>query len=342
MIDFSVKDMGRADWTRLAWEFADLSLVQCWEYGEAKAHTGQWRVERGVFLDGGHPVGLVQVLVRPLPAGIPGGLAWINRGPLWRRNGEAGDGARLTAMMEALRLHYAGAKSMYLRLAPPLAEDAAGIPAGFSPAGTAGWASAILDLTPPVETLRANLGRKWRGHLNKAGRSDLEVRSGDGDDLFAAFIAGHRRLIADGGFSTTLTVELLEALQALLPEDRKMTAFLAYADAVPVASVLIARYGDTGEYLAGNVWDEGRRLNAGQLLLWRAVCAMKEDGVRRFDVSGLDPEQTPPGIRHFKEGLSAVPYRLAPELEAVGGGPLGRLVRWRVRRARAAGQGGGG
>ena len=99
--------------------------------------------------------------------------------------------------------------------------------------------------------------------------------------------------------------------------------------------------GNQGPYghinLAGNVWDEGRRLNAGQLLLWRAVCAMKEHGIRWFDVSGLDPDLTPPGIRTFKEGLSGVPYRLAPELEALGGGPLGRLVRWRVRRARAAG-----
>ena len=337
MIDFAVRDMGRDEWTRLAWEFADLSLMQCWEYAEAKARTGRWRVERGVFLEGGHPVGLVQVLVRPLPAGLPGGLAWINRGPLWRRNGEVGDGALLSAMMKALRLHYAGAKSMYLRLAPPLTEDAVGLPGGFSPAGTAGWASATLDLMPPVKVLRANLGRKWRGHLNKAERSDLEVRSGDGDEAFADFVAGHRRLIAEGGFATTLTAELLEALQALLPEDRKMTAFLAYADAAPMASVLIARYGDTGEYLAGNVWDEGRRLNAGQLLLWRAVCAMKEHGIRWFDVSGLDPDLTPPGIRTFKEGLSGVPYRLAPELEALGGGPLGRLVRWRVRRARAAG-----
>ncbi len=335
MIDFAFTGMGRDEWTRLAGEFADLSLMQCWEYAEAKARMGRWRVERGLFLDGGHTVGLVQVLVRPLPAGIPGGLAWINRGPLWRRNGEAGDSARLAAMMGALRAHYAGAKSMYLRLAPPLAEGAACSAAGFLPAGTAGWASAVLDLTPPVETLRANLRQKWRNCLNKAERCHLQVRGGG--DPFAAFLDGHRRLTAAGGFAATVTAELLETLQALLPEDRKMTAFLASTETAPVASVLVARYGDTGEYLAGNVGDQGRRLNAGQLLLWRAVCAMKEQGCRRFDLGGLDPDLTPPGIRHFKEGLGAVPYRLAPEVEAVGGGPLGRLVRWRVRRAREAG-----
>jgi hypothetical protein len=337
MIDLAVREIGRDEWTRLTVEFADLSLMQSWEYAEAKARAGRWRVERGVFLDGGHPVGLAQVLVRPLPAGIPGGLAWINRGPLWRRNGEAGDPVRLSAMMEALRAHYAGAKSMYLRVAPPLEELEAVSPPGFSSAGTAGWASAVLDLTPPVETLRKGLRQKWRNCLNKAERCGLEVRSGEDDTLFAAFLDGHRRLTDGGGFATTVTVELLQALQSLLPEDRTMTAFLAYEEATTVASVLVARYGDTAEYLAGNVWDAGRRLNAGQLLLWRAVGAMKERGCRCFDLGGLDADLTPPGIRHFKEGLSAAPYRLAPELEALGGGPLGRLVRWRVRRAREAG-----
>ena len=77
-------------------------------------------------------------------------------------------------------------------------------------------------------------------------------------------------------------------------------------------------------------------VNAGQLLLWRAVAAMKEHGGRGFDLGGLDVDLTPPGIYRFKDGLGGVPYRLAPELEALGGGLLGRLVRWRVRTARPA------
>ena len=343
MVEFAVRDIPRDEWRRLGAGFAERSLMQCWEYGEAKARTGAWRVERGVFLDGGEPVGMVQALVRPLPLGLPGGLVWINRGPLWRpMEGNADDPARYGALMAALRRHYVLGRSMYLRLAPPLAEgdlprDAV-TAAGFAPTATPGWASAILDLSPPVDDLRKGLKQKWRNCLNKAERSDLAVEAGCGDDLFAVFLDGHRQLTAKGDFSTSVTAESLAALQALLPGGGRMTAFLAYHGDAPVASVLMARYGDTGEYLAGNVGSEGRRLNAGQLLLWRAVCTMKETGCRRFDLGGLDPDLTPAGIRHFKEGLSGTPYRLTPEVEATGGGLVGRLVRWRVERARNAGQ----
>ena len=337
MVEFAIRDIRRDEWTCLGAGFTDLSLMQCWEYGEAKARTGAWRVERGVFLDGGEPIGMVQALVRSLPLGLPGGLVWINRGPLWRpMDGDTDHAARYGDLMAALRRHYVLGRSMYLRLAPPLAGG--GLPTAFASTATPGWASAILDLTPEIVELRKGLKQKWRNCLNKAERSDLTVQAGCGDDLFAVFLDGHRQLTAKGDFSTSVTTEFLAALQALLPGDGRMTAFLAYHGGMPVASVLVVRYGDTGEYLAGNVGSEGRRINAGQLLLWRAVCTMKETGCRRFDLGGLDPDLTPAGIRHFKEGLSGTPYRLAPEVEATGGGLVGRLVRWRVERARSAGQ----
>jgi hypothetical protein len=49
----------------------------------------------------------------------------------------------------------------------------------------------------------------------------------------------------------------------------------------------------------------------------------------------MDPEITPKGIYDFKEGLGGTPYRLAPELELGGDSLRGRLVRWRVNRARS-------
>ncbi len=338
MTDLAVRDFTREDWSAAIAGFRDLSLMQCWEYAEAKARTGPWRVERGVFVDGRRTVGAFQALVRALPAGLPGGLVWINRGPLWRHE-EAAPG-RLAAMLGALCRRYAEERGMYLRLAPPVAEGAL-VPAdvaaaGLKPAAAPGWASATLDLTPPLDALRANLKAKWRGHLKQGEGAGIEVRAGCEAGLFEAFLAHHRELIAERRFATSLTPELLRCLQDLLPAGRKMTVFLAYKDGALLGSVLIARYGDTCEYLAGNTGDEGRRRNAGQILLWRALAAMKEEGCRTLDLSGMDSQATPEGILRFKQGLGAVPYRLTAELEALGGGVLGRLVRWRVNRAREA------
>jgi len=80
----------------------------------------------------------------------------------------------------------------------------------------------------------------------------------------------------------------------------------------------------------------GRAANAGQLLLWRAVCEMKELGYRWFDLGGMDLYQTPSGIFHFKAGLGGTPYRLVGEFEAHDGRWVSKMIRWRVHRVRQA------
>ncbi len=334
-LDVDVRDFAREEWNQLAGPMAGFSLMQCWEWGEAKAGTGPWRVERGTLSRDGGAVGAFQTLVRALPGGLPGGLAWINRAPLWR-DPQDGGRAPSKAMMSALARHYVHRRGLYLRLAPVQAEDGFdGDDDGLVAAGVEGWASAVLDLERSVEDLRLGLHQKWRNALNKAERSAIEVRAGPDEGLFAEFLDGYRSMTRERGFATSVTPELLTALQSALPEEGRMETFMATHDGAPAGSVLMVRHGDTAEYLAGTVAEAGRAVNAGQLLLWRAVVAMKERGARRFDLGGLDARLTPPGIRRFKDGLGGTPYRLAPELEALGGGLLGRLVRWRVRAARS-------
>ena len=223
---------------------------------------------------------------------------------------------------------------MYLRIAPPVMGRELGAE-GFRPAGTPGWGSAVLGLEKPDDVLRAGLAQKWRNSLNQAERSAIEVETGTDDPLFARFLALHADFMDDKGFRSTVTADLLSALRHELPTGQGIPVLLATQDGETLGWVLLARHGGTAEYLAGGTTEAGRRLNAGQLLLWRAVLAMKEAGAERFDLGGMDPDLTPPGIYRFKRGLGGTPYRLAPELEALGGGPLGRLVRWRIRRARA-------
>src|SRR3989338_10766045 len=116
MVRLVIENFAQDNWNRLVGGFPSLSLGQGWEYAEAKARTGPWRVERGLFLDGDRPVGAFQALVRPLPAGLPGGLVWINRGPLWR----GGEQTQFLEIMKSLRSHYADKRGMYLRVAPPV------------------------------------------------------------------------------------------------------------------------------------------------------------------------------------------------------------------------------
>lgn len=338
MIEFVGKGFGEAEWRSVFDSLHGQSLLQTWTYGEAKARTGPWRIERGVFRRDGEIIGACQMMLRDVPI-FSGGLAWAGRGPLFR------DSHDVAEMCTVLAEQYCEERGYYLRLAPPVGADefpqAAVRQAGFGDTETAGWASAKIDLRLGLEELRANLDGKWRGRLNKAERVGFRIEMSTEPATFSAFLSTHQQFLAANQFDTGVTPEFLRALQDLLTEDLKFEPVLAYDDDGEVmASVLIAKYGTTAEYLAGNATDTGRRNAAVQLLLWRAIEQMKARGYTVFDVSGMDPDLTPRGIYQFKRGLGATPYRLASEIEAGGGGLIGRLVRWRVRRARAALAGG--
>jgi lipid II:glycine glycyltransferase (peptidoglycan interpeptide bridge formation enzyme) len=317
MIVIRSENFSQAAWETLVSPLEGLSLLQDWAFGEAKAQEG-WRAERARLLDeNGETLGAVQVMRKRLPL-VGGGLAWINRGPL------LADPARLPEALAAVAKHWQG-QGCYVRIAPPLTGDFSF--SGLKAAERLGWASAKLDLSPDEASLRKGLKQKWRNILNKAERQELEIV-----EDFPLFIERYRTFLAAKGFSTSVTPELLSRLQDFLPDDRKLSALLARHNGQVAAGVLIVRYGQTAEYLAGFIEDAGRDLGAGQLLLWRAALAAKMAGCQSFDLGGMDEILTPSGIFHFKDGLGGVAYRLAPEIEACSASPLAQLVRWRVRK----------
>jgi len=304
-----------AGWDAASAAYPGANLLQSWEYGAAKAQGG-WIAERLEFVADGRIVGLAQVMLRRLPV-VGGGLAWCNRGPLG-------------AGLEALRAHYLG-RGFYLRVAPA-GTDAVVAP-GFRQTGRIGWASAVLDLAPPVEALRAGLDGKWRNALAKAERSGLTVESGSGGAVLTEFLAGHARFLAEKQVPTTVTPGLIAALAELAPAGRTPMVYLARAGGEAVGGVVVVHAGAGCEYLAGHSGEAGRKANATHFLLWQAICDMKARGAVAFDVGGLDEFRTPAGIQLFKRGLKGVPYRLAEEIEACPASPLAHLVRWRVGRA---------
>ncbi|MBI3693957.1 MAG: GNAT family N-acetyltransferase [Acidobacteria bacterium] len=329
------RPFSQEEWTGLVSEFEDVSLMQSWEYAEAKRRTGFWQVERGIFCAGDRIVGAVQALLFQIP--MLGGLVWINRGPLWRRS-EEGDGSLLPAMMEALRSHWVERRHMYLRVALPLL-DGERNPCrletlGYQEAGHPGWASARLCLSPPLSELRSRLDKKWRNCLSKAERLGIVTRSSGDEAAFGAFLAGYRRMLDNRRLRTSVTPGLLSTLQRLLPAERSLLVWIGKENDRVLGTVVLARYGHTCEYLAGVTEDACRAANIGHLLLWRAVCEMKSLGYAWFDLGGMDPQRTPPGIFHFKAGIGASEYRLRGEVEAYEDRWLSRLVRSRVRGAR--------
>ncbi len=312
-----------------------MSLVQTWEYGEAKQQTTSWQVERGFLQKGKERVGMAQSLVRPLPFGL-GGLAWINRAPIGfgKLNNLAQDTSRY---LSALVYYYTKERGYYLRIAPPLEVGEINTvdieKAGLKVGNDLGWASAKLNLSPSLNDIRLQLNRKWRGHLNRAKRSGMIIRSGYEAEKFNLFLSAHERAIKDKDFKTTVTPQFLSAMQDLLPPQRKMLVINAHMGTQHVGSILLAYYGESAEYLAGNTSSIGRKCGAGQLLLWHGIKLLKENGIINLDVSGQDPVKTPQGILTFKQGLNAKPYRLVNTVFSEDSRLANRLIGWRVNQA---------
>ncbi|MHB9073531.1 MAG: lipid II:glycine glycyltransferase FemX [Desulfobaccales bacterium] len=330
------KPFSQNDWIGIISDFQDLNLVQTWEYGEAKVRIGPWKVERSVFKDGDRIVGICQAMVRVLPF-VGRGLVWINRGPLWRRLQEEPDASLLTAMLVELRRYWVEERGMYLLIAPPLHRDEA-FPALFPPSGFAwveganGWASARLDLSLPLKELRGLLHPKWRNCLKKAERLGLVSESGSNDQIFLQVMTYYKKMLEQKGYQSSLTPALIHQWQTFLDQDRKLWGIIGKRGEEGLGAILIARFGNTCEYIIGANNPAGRATNVNYFLLWQAIGLMKELGYRWFDLGGMHPQSTPAGIMHFKSGLAGSPYMLVGELEAYSSNIIVKAIRRYIRR----------
>lgn len=335
MLSLNLQDFSQSEWTDLVSGYQGLSLMQTWEYAEAKSQMDPWRVWRATFEDAGRVVGAVQAMVRPFPW-LSGGLVWINRGPLWDRD-KTGDPTLLVEMMRELQRYWVEQRGMYLRVAPPALENCATADAlaasGFGQVnGGPGWASARVDLSQTIESLRGKLQQKWRNCLNKAERLGLTTQDSSSDELLNELMDSYDTMLLERKYQTNVTPKFICRLQSLLPLEHKLRVFTARHEDQPLGGILIAQYGDTCEYLVGSINETGRTLNAGQLLLWQAVSQMKNLGYHWFDLGGMDLEHTPAGIFHFKSGLGGTSYRLVNEFEGHDGGLRSRALKWYVSR----------
>jgi len=331
MVHMELREFGQDEWNGIVSRMDALSLMQTWEFGEAKAKTGNWTATRAVFRKGAEIVGAAQFAVRTV---LNRGLVWVNRAPLLA-NGSHNETDVYLEILEELRRHWMDKRKMYLRMAPPLAaseENYALVQrAGYSRATTTdGWVSEMLDLDLSVDELRKNLHGKWRNCLIKAERCQVECEIGSTDGLMDELLGDYRALLGRIGPGASLPPALVRTLQDLLPASRKMVICAARQAGRRLGSILIVPYGDKSMYLIGAINHEGRKVNANHHLVWNAICEMKERGFKWFDLGGVHPDDTPPGILHFKRGVRGTPYRLMGDVDAARDSWLNRIIRARV------------
>jgi lipid II:glycine glycyltransferase (peptidoglycan interpeptide bridge formation enzyme) len=296
----------RAHWDRL---FADATaphFPQAWSYGEGKRTQG-WSLERLVFECGDGPVAICQVLVRRI-LGVPV-AARINRGPIFLPLC-ASDEMQM-AVFRALRERWRFGRRGLLLIAPALSSSEASTAmlrrCGFFQRRAGGWGSAVINLQPPLEAIRAALSSKWRNHLNGALKTGMEVRISQDSAAREWMLERHAFNMKAKGFVGP-PVEFVRSTMAASPEDFRV--FQALMDDEPVCGILVARFGDHAETFLSWTSDAGRRGNAHHRLLWQVITEMKDAGCVALDLGGYTTSEK---YGAYKRGMKGKEYRLSGE-----------------------------
>lgn len=282
------------------------SLPQSAAYAQAVADTNRGTSQRYAITHRGSVIGVAQAVERRF-CGFR--VTRINRGPVWSDGLTADDKHRA---ISALTTHFGGPLHMLL-LAPNLEADVKNLDhisrLGFARRKASPYQSIVLDLTKDEDVLRAGLSKTWRNQL-KAGMTKIaEIEVGSNPNVFEWFLERQREMAEARQFAGP-ALDTLRRFQQLSPND--IVIVRARADGSWIGGVAILRHGAGCTYALGWNAAEGRQLNSGNVLLWRAIVEMKRLGSKWIDLGGLSDFKAS-GIAGFKRGLGGREYRLAGE-----------------------------
>jgi hypothetical protein len=318
---YETNAIDQAQWSQFLDLFADGNIYQTWSFGAISWGTGN--MCHLVLRRWGNIVGIAQLrLVSP---GLTGcGLAYVRWGPLCHLKGRELDPEIVRQMAAALHAEYVRKRRLFLRILPnalPGTARAGVFQAAFSTFGVESFRpdqtcrTLVLDVSPPIEELRRKLDQKWRNQLNRAEKNGLDIIEGDGAEEFGSFTSLYDQMLARKKFDDSANIHQFAEIQRDLPKGQRMKIFVCCHRGVPVAGLVGSAMGDSGIYLHGATSDEGLNLKGAYLLQWRMIRWLKENGVRYYNLGGINPE-TNPGVYHFKQGLSGQDVLYLPPFAA--------------------------
>ena len=302
--DLAWQPAERAAWEDLFRQAGRSSLEQAWAYGEAVAREHGQDIERQVISAGGEPLALLQAYRKPYWLI---GVTRILRGPVWLI--DPLEDPRGADVCRAIARRYGSGRFDFLSWLPELPDDPRSEALMESlrlHRVVTGYASIWLDLRQSPEALLAGLHGKWRNALRKAEREGLSIardrkeRQRQAALLLYDTFRRKKRFVGPSG-------DFIAAIAAADPE--ALLSLSARRDDKLVAGVILLRHGASATYLASWTSDAGRAGQAHNLLLWRGIEKLREDGLQWLDLGGLNTESQR-GLARFKLGLGGKVFTL--------------------------------
>jgi lipid II:glycine glycyltransferase (peptidoglycan interpeptide bridge formation enzyme) len=298
-----------AEWSKILDLFDDANIYQTPAYGGVR--WGEKNLSRIVLKRDGEVLAMAQVrIIRPTP--LKFGMAYLRWGPLWERRGLPLDPEVPTRMAQAIEDEYLERRKLFLRILPNAfagSSRASTMQAAFcrfrsEPFDASNlYRTFVLDLSASLEELRKRLDAKWRNKLSGAEKNSLEVVAGNGRQEYLTFCELYHQMRERKTFETTVDVEEFLRIQENLTEAHRMQVLICKDKGIPVAGLVVSAMGDSAIYLLGATSDDGLKSKGAYLLQWTMIQWLKKNGVRWYDLGGIDPEANP-GVYSFKKGFS--------------------------------------
>jgi peptidoglycan pentaglycine glycine transferase (the first glycine) len=305
----TIKHLTRREWDELAPLFDDLSYCQGGSYAEEAAKDVGAHLEFVAILQAESVVGLANIRVKQVPfSGI--GVAYALHAPLSRQRHALSEDF-FGYCLDALRAEYVERRGVILRIVPPVnggyrldAQAAVLEQRGFRRSNRhKAHETFLLDLTDSLSNIRETFDRKWRNHLSKAQRSNVDVTISETLASFDHFEPLLLDLIRKKGFTPPARdVAFFRRVQAGAERYERMAVHLALHDGELVAGNVTGLTGNTAVYLLGASNSEGRKLRASYLLQWAVIEHAKSLGKCYYDLGGID-EHGNPNVYRFKRGI---------------------------------------
>jgi hypothetical protein len=279
-------------------------LQQDWAYGASMQLIGVGVLRARVEIKG-QPVAMAQFILRRWGSVL--GLALCSRGPVWLQALPSADKASVYAQLrKTIPL-----KGLRLVLMTP--EEPRCDTLGLSPwrRVMTGYATVMLDLRQSREALRAGLDAKWRNRLVAAEASALKVqRMGSNPGQYRWLLDQEEAQRQQRGFAGLPLPFFDTYIQSRKQPGQTLLSLRADLGRERVAAMMFLLHGQAATYQVGWSNEQGRQLNAHNLLLWQAMDELAQRGIQQLDLGGVNTARSA-GIARFKIGTGGEVRQLA-------------------------------
>lgn len=300
----TINSINEMEWDQKLAEFSDANIYQSWAY--AKVYYREKKIRMALY----HENDLVAIaLVRSLPLPyIRAGFTYIPMGPVWQKKGCNPDWKVFEAMVSAIKGEFSLRRGTYVRLLPNLFEDEAETAKSILENLGYTWRgptrrTLVVDLTRPLEEIKAGLRKKWRYCLRCASNESLELEFGMSGNLLVEAHRVYKEMLRRKKFAEFVNQEKLFRVQAILPNDVKLKVLTCKKGGETIGAIVWSEIGETGRPVFAATGDQGLKTHASYLLWWTMIEKMKEAGCKRVDLGGINQQRNPGGYV-FKSGIA--------------------------------------